>query len=262
MRGRLDVIGSERWILEKTGDVLLRPLTALKFSSHLRSSSPNSVNSVDGKKAPGRMLAPMKSVGPLFRPGSLKAPPGQNLELVGPPLRHVVAPVVDRLPTYAELASELRRGPKMFNGFLSTHAAECKACLTAGSSIPYGIGATVRTQMRTRLKTWNDRLNWALHDRRISKAELARACGVERASVTDWTNGKTKDPKLVPFFKACDALQVRPRWLALGEYPIDLLLADRVPYPRESVLETVTRLAEQLSVAEQRSVLNILQNGA
>lgn len=116
--------------------------------------------------------------------------------------------------------------------------------------------------MRTNLKTWNDRLVWALKERRMSKAELARACGIERASVTEWANGKTKDPKLAPFFKACDALQVRPRWLALGEYPIEPLPADTVRYSRDNMLETVTRLAEQLSAAEQRSVLNILQGHA
>lgn len=114
--------------------------------------------------------------------------------------------------------------------------------------------------MRTRLRTWNDRLNWALKERRMTKAELARACGVERASITEWTNGKTKDPKLAPFFKACDALQVRPRWLALGEYPIEPLAADTGRYSREEMISTVTRLAEQLSAAEQRSVLSILQS--
>lgn len=114
--------------------------------------------------------------------------------------------------------------------------------------------------MRTRLKTWNERLNWALRERRMTKAELARACGVERASITEWTNGKTKDPKLVPFFKACDALNVRPRWLALGEYPIEPTPADSVHYSRAEMISTVTRLAEQLSAAEQRSVWNILQS--
>lgn len=116
--------------------------------------------------------------------------------------------------------------------------------------------------MRANHKTWNDRLNWALKERHMSKAELARACGVERASITDWTNGKTKDPKLVPFFKACDALQIRPRWLALGEYPIEPRLVDTVRYDRENMLQTVTRLAEQLSAAEQRSILDILQGHA
>ena len=127
--------------------------------------------------------------------------------------------------------------------------------------MPYGTAATVRAPMRTKHKTWNERLLWAMEKRRITKSELARACGVERASVTEWANGKTKDPKLAPFFKACDALQVRPRWLALGEYPIEPLPADAAHYSREEMLETVTRLAEQLSAAEQRSVLNILQNG-
>lgn len=58
----------------------------------------------------------------------------------------------------------------------------------------------MRTAMKSAMKTWNERLNWALKERRMTKAELARACGVERASITEWTNGKTKDPKLVPFF--------------------------------------------------------------
>lgn len=112
--------------------------------------------------------------------------------------------------------------------------------------------------MAARFRTWNDRLNWALRERQISKAELARACGIERASVTEWTNGKTKDPKLAPFFLACDKLHISPRWLALGEGPIEPAIVPHVT--RESVLETVTRLAESLSAAEQRRVLNILQS--
>lgn len=128
--------------------------------------------------------------------------------------------------------------------------------------MPYGRAATVPALMRTKHKTWNERLNWALEKRRMKKSELARACGVERASITDWTNGKTKDPKLAPFFRACDALQVRPRWLALGEYPVEPMPADSGHYSRSEMLETVTRLAEQLSAAEQRSVLNILQGNA
>jgi transcriptional regulator with XRE-family HTH domain len=204
----------------------------------------------------------MRSVRLSLRSRGFQGSLGQYLELVGPPLGHVVAPVVDGLPTNAELASQLRRGPKMANSFLSSHARECKACLTHGSSMPYGRGVTVRAQMRTNRKTWNERLVWALNERRMTKAELARACGVERASITEWANGKTKDPKLVPFFKACDALQVRPRWLALGEYPIEPLSSDTLRYSRDNMLETVTRLAEQLSAAEQRSVLNILQGHA
>jgi transcriptional regulator with XRE-family HTH domain len=110
------------------------------------------------------------------------------------------------------------------------------------------------------LVTWNDRLNWALKQRGVSKAALARSCGVERASITDWTNGKTKDPKLVPFFLACDTLRLQPRWLAIGEGPIEPITDSADSGRHESLLQTVARLAEQLSSADQRRVLTILQN--
>lgn len=133
--------------------------------------------------------------------------------------------------------------------------------------MPYGVASTLAAPrgrrlcpMSTRrLLTWNDRLNWALHERGMSKAALARACGIERASVTEWTNGKTKDPKLQPFFLACDALRLRPRWLALGEGPIEPRPVDHHIAKHETLVETVARLAEELSNADQRRVLNILQ---
>lgn len=93
----------------------------------------------------------------------------------------------------------------------------------------------------------------------MSKSALARACGVERASVTEWTNGKTKDPKLAPFFLACDALHLNPRWLGLGQGPIEPLPEHAGPGRHETLVETVARLAERLSNADQRRVLNILQ---
>jgi transcriptional regulator with XRE-family HTH domain len=129
--------------------------------------------------------------------------------------------------------------------------------------MPNALAVSVRAvlkpdaRMSTRLRTWNERLNWALRERGVTKAELARACGIERASVTEWTNGKTKDPKLAPFFLACDTLRLEPRWLALGEGPIEPQGVDQ--RNRESILETVTRLADRLSAAEQKRVLNILQ---
>jgi transcriptional regulator with XRE-family HTH domain len=104
--------------------------------------------------------------------------------------------------------------------------------------------------------SWNDRLTLALRIRGVTKAELARACRIERASVTEWANGKTKDPKLVPFFLACDKLRIRPRWLALGEGPMELSDLSM----RESLVETITQLAERLSTADQRQVLHILED--
>jgi transcriptional regulator with XRE-family HTH domain len=125
--------------------------------------------------------------------------------------------------------------------------------------MPYDGAATVRATMARSIRTWNERLNWALRERGVSKSELARACKIERASVTEWTNGKTKDPKLSPFFLACDTLRINPRWLALGEGPIEPPLADTFD-GSETIVETIRRLADHLSDAEQRHVLRILQS--
>ena len=112
------------------------------------------------------------------------------------------------------------------------------------------------------LSTWNDRLNWAIQARGVKKAELARACGVERASVQEWTDGKTKDPKLGPFFAACVFLRVRPRWLALGDGPVDPL-PDDAPYPAppppmtDLLLELAARL-KNLGEDDQRRILELI----
>lgn len=54
-------------------------------------------------------------------------------------------------------------------------------------------------------------------------------------------------------------MHLRPRWLALGQYPIEPLSAERTPYSREDMIAAITALADRLSTAEQQSVLEILE---
>lgn len=103
------------------------------------------------------------------------------------------------------------------------------------------------------MKTWNERLNWAIEHRRVTKAALARACSVTRPSIGEWTDGTTGDPKLEPFFAACAFLNVRPQWLALGEEPIE---------PEPTLNSTlVQEIAQQLvrrPEEAQRRVLDLI----
>jgi transcriptional regulator with XRE-family HTH domain len=66
------------------------------------------------------------------------------------------------------------------------------------------------------LKTLGGRLEWALSCLAgMSQAELARAVGVDAASITKWKQGRTPGPALIG--QAAIALGVDPWWLLTGE---------------------------------------------
>jgi transcriptional regulator with XRE-family HTH domain len=113
--------------------------------------------------------------------------------------------------------------------------------------------------MARKLTTWNQRLDWAMERRGVKNADLARACNIQRASITEWRDGTTKDPKLAPFFAACVKLRVRPRWLALGEEPIDPRPDDAPPQiPLPELIELVAKALARRSEDDQRRVLEIV----
>jgi transcriptional regulator with XRE-family HTH domain len=50
--------------------------------------------------------------------------------------------------------------------------------------------------------------------------DLAKACGVSAASVSDWRNGETQTIEGLNLIKAAEFLGVRAKWLAEGTGPI------------------------------------------
>ena len=52
-----------------------------------------------------------------------------------------------------------------------------------------------------------------------SVAELGRRIGLPRQTVHRWINGDTKNMTHENLYKVADALQVRARWLAVGDAP-------------------------------------------
>lgn len=70
--------------------------------------------------------------------------------------------------------------------------------------------------------TIGDRILEALQDRAgdgVTRSDLARACGVKPASVSQWISGSTKSIRQDHLVKAADFLGVNIRWLAVGEGP-------------------------------------------
>lgn len=70
--------------------------------------------------------------------------------------------------------------------------------------------------------TLQDRINEAMDaairaGRLRNQSDLARRVGIERASVSDWFTGKTRQLEGPNLTKAAEALGVDPHWLATGE---------------------------------------------
>lgn len=70
------------------------------------------------------------------------------------------------------------------------------------------------------MNTLADRLALAMKEAQVSAAELARACGVQPPSVSDWLSGKTKQLRGTNLHKAAERLSVSVMWLGEGRGPM------------------------------------------
>lgn len=70
------------------------------------------------------------------------------------------------------------------------------------------------------MSTLSSRLKLALRDAGMTQADLARACGISRASVADQVTGATKSMRASTAAKAARALGVRVEWLINGIGPM------------------------------------------
>lgn len=67
------------------------------------------------------------------------------------------------------------------------------------------------------MDTLSSRLKWALSERQISQSQLARECGLHRATVSLWVTGQTAELEGSNLAKAAEILRVNPMWLATGK---------------------------------------------
>lgn len=69
------------------------------------------------------------------------------------------------------------------------------------------------------MNTLADRITERSKELGVSVADIADACGVSQKAVYLWLSGKNKNLKHDHLFALSEALNVTPRWLALGEGP-------------------------------------------
>ena len=67
------------------------------------------------------------------------------------------------------------------------------------------------------MSTLSERLKFAIEKADVSKSDLAKACGVKPASVSDWLSGKSKSMRAPVAQKAAEFLNVNLVWLSTGE---------------------------------------------
>ncbi len=112
-----------------------------------------------------------------------------------------------------------------------------------------------------------DRLQRALAERPdVSKADLARACGIKQPSVSDWFNGKTKRLSGSNLLEAARRLRVRPEWLATGMGPMhdDAIEKDAgIPHvePSEDDFELVPQLDISASCGDGKFAEHVVVRG-
>lgn len=87
----------------------------------------------------------------------------------------------------------------------------------------------------------------ALH---MSQATLGSAAGVTKSAVSQWENGDVHNLKLGTLYSIADKLQVRARWLALGELPMERLARDKIPQDAIDLAQRIAKLS-----GEKRALL-------
>lgn len=91
-----------------------------------------------------------------------------------------------------------------------------------------------------------------------SVAELGRRIGLPRQTVHRWINGDTKNMTHENLYKVADALQVRARWLAVGDTaPAQIDLADGDVVGLIKTYESMSAAAREQWLAIGRTLLSM-----
>ncbi len=91
-----------------------------------------------------------------------------------------------------------------------------------------------------------------------SVAELGRRIGLPRQTVHRWINGDTKNMTHENLYKVADALQVRARWLAVGDTaPTQIDLGEGDVVGLIKIYETMTPDAREQWLAIGRTLLSM-----
>lgn len=105
---------------------------------------------------------------------------------------------------------------------------------------------------------WNDRLLQARDAVGASNTDIAKACKVSNASVTDWMNGETKKIDANNLLAVCKLLKVSPFWVMGGDDTEVSLLPASTQIAAADLVKIVTLFARS-SDAGKQFILNAVE---
>ncbi len=99
---------------------------------------------------------------------------------------------------------------------------------------------------------WNQRITKAREEAGMTKAQLARAVGVQPASVTQWENGSTKNLDAANCIRICEILGIQSKWLVFGH-------GARYRATEKNIRNVIT-LLESLTDTEVERAISVLRS--
>jgi transcriptional regulator with XRE-family HTH domain len=104
--------------------------------------------------------------------------------------------------------------------------------------------------MPENLDTFSKRFRWAVQRKGWKPADVVRETGISKQTISNYWNKPNTEPTLERLYLVADALNLNPRWLAIGEgepwlsKDYNHLLASLPPQDREHA-EAVLRAMEE-----------------
>lgn len=184
---------------------------------------------------------------------SLQLPASQNLDLALTVYRDNV-PLTDGSPTDPESAGQGCLRSVMIDSVFFRHSGFSMACHTNQSknAIPEVSYAEGMESLTT-----NDRINEVIRDSGREPAEIARAIGITKQTMNDWTQFRTKNPQNAKLLAFADEMGVELRWLISGKGPKEVRTRNAPEIQKATDLLAVmpqdqrTRLVEYLESASK-----------
>lgn len=146
----------------------------------------------------------------------LKRPTGKHLDLILATNRDLLTPAIDRGAMDAKRPCQRGLSAKVADSVCLSHDAIGLTCLTGVVKHSQPQPAYARGM---EAETISERIAHRLEELKMTQAELARRCGIDRSAVNQLVSGLVKNIRPEHLVMAADALGLEIRWLITGRGP-------------------------------------------
>lgn len=166
-------------------------------------------------KLRSRRLASVSSIVE-FR-AKLQRTAGETLKVVSGRLGNDIGPLSNSGTTDPQSPSNVHRLFEVRDHITFEH--DSMLTIVHAHAQPYlaGQSVTLVSMNWQDCKTLGDRLQWAMDKAKVTRANLASACGVSTVSVGKWVNNDSKNMKMENLFTAAELCLVNAKWLGTGQ---------------------------------------------